>query len=262
MLVGERLKEVRKSLKLNKTQMVSGTISRSFYSRVEKNENMINARDLMEIMYSHEVPMVKFCQGLGNTRPQIYAYHERILYAYLKKDVDALNDIYHKGNFADLRIKSFIILLISKLEGQTEEAKKIIQQDLSYNCLQENNWNEENLWFTFFILDLYDFNQVRNLIDMFFNKYHAKNVDEYTMRLVSRILVKYLDLCFKQGKRNNEMNQAIKFLKLLPNKVEFGIYKILATYYEELLDDNFENAQLIADLLQDKDLDYENVSDK
>lgn len=36
MLVGERLKEVRKSLKLNKTQMVSGTISRSFYSRVEK----------------------------------------------------------------------------------------------------------------------------------------------------------------------------------------------------------------------------------
>ena len=43
MLVGERLKEVRKSLKLNKTQMVSGTISRSFYSRVEKNENMINA---------------------------------------------------------------------------------------------------------------------------------------------------------------------------------------------------------------------------
>ncbi len=46
---------------------------------------MINARDLMEIMYSHEVPMVKFCQGLGNTRPQIYAYHERILYAYLKK---------------------------------------------------------------------------------------------------------------------------------------------------------------------------------
>lgn len=149
MLVGERLKEVRKSLKLNKTQMVSGTISRSFYSRVEKNENMINARDLMEIMYSHEVPMVKFCQGLGNTRPQIYAYHERILYAYLKKDVDALNDIYYKGNFADLRIKSFIILLISKLEGQTEEAKKIIQQDPSYNCLQGNNWNEENLWFTF-----------------------------------------------------------------------------------------------------------------
>ena len=97
---------------------------------------------------------------------------------------------------------------------------------------------------------------------MFFNKYHAKNVDDDMMRLVSRSLVKYLDLCFKQGKRNNEMNQAIKFLKLLPNKVEFGIYKILATYYEELLDNNFENAQLIADLLQDEDLDYENVSDK
>lgn len=36
MLVGERLKEVRESLKLNKTQIVSDTISRSFYSRVEK----------------------------------------------------------------------------------------------------------------------------------------------------------------------------------------------------------------------------------
>lgn len=83
----------------------------------------------------------------------------------------------------------------------------------------------------FFILDLYDF-----------NKYHAKNVDEYTMCFVSRILVKYLDLCFKQGKRNDEMKIVIKLLKLLPNKVEFEIYKILTTYYEELLDDNFENA--------------------
>lgn len=69
----------------------------------------------------------------------------RILLAYLGKDVDALNEIYYEGNFVDSRIKNFIILLISKLEGRTEEANKIIQQDPSYSCFQENGWNEENL---------------------------------------------------------------------------------------------------------------------
>ncbi len=114
----------------------------------------------------------------------------------------------------------------------------------------------------FFIIDLYDFNQVQNLIDTLFNKYHAKDVDECTMRLVSRILVRYLDLCFKQGKRNDEMKEAIELLKLLPSNVEFGVYKILATYYEELLDGNFENAQLIVDLLQNEDLDYKDMAGK
>lgn len=52
------------------------------------------------------------------------------------------------------------------------------------------------------------------------------------------------------------MNKAIELLKLLPNKVEFGVYKILATYYEQLLDGNYENVQLIVDLLKSKDLDY------
>lgn len=262
MLIGERLKEIRESLKLNRTQMVSGTISRSFYSRVERNENLISTGDLMKIMYSHEVPMVKFCQGLGNTQPQLHVYQKRILYAYLKGDVDALDKIYHEGNFADSRIKSFIILLASKIEGRIEEAKEIIQKDPSYSCLQGNDWNEENLWFTFFIIDLYDFNQVQNLIDTLFNKYHAKDVDECTMRLVSRILVRYLDLCFKQGKRNDEMKEAIELLKLLPSNVEFGVYKILVTYYEELLDGNFENAQLIVDLLQNEDLDYKDMAGK
>ena len=76
------------------------------------------------------------------------------------------------------------------------------------------------------------------------------------MQLASQILVRYLDICFKQDQRNDEMNKAIELLKLLPNKVEFGVYEILATYYEQLLDGNYENVQLIVDLLKSKDLDY------
>lgn len=256
MLLGERLKEIRNSLGLNQTQMTEGIINRSFYSRVEKGENSMSTQELMRLLYPHGVSMIEFCQGFGNTEPQIEVYQEAILRAYLDRDVDALEQIYHKGNFADTRIKNFIILLASELEGRIDEAKEIIKNDPSYNCLQGSYWNEENLWFTFFIMDLYNLDQLQNLIDIFFNRYHAKDIDERTMQLASRILVRYLDICFKQDQRNDEMNKAIELLKLLPNKVEFGGYKILATYYEQLLDGNYENVQLIIDLLKSKDLDY------
>lgn len=66
------------------------------------------------------------------------------------------------------------------------------------------------------------FGPVAKLNRYFFNRYHAKDIDERTMQLASRILVRYLDICFKQDQRNDEMNKAIELLKLLPNKVEFG----------------------------------------
>ena len=255
MLLGERLKEIRNSLGLNQTQMTEGIINRSFYSRVEKGENSMSTQELMRLLYPPGVSMIECRQGFG-TEPQIEVYQEAILRAYLDRDVDALEQIYHKGNFADTRIKNFIILLASELEGRIDEAKEIIKNDPSYNCLQGSYWNEENLWFTFFIMDLYNLDQLQNLIDILFNRYHAKDIDERTMQLASQILVRYLDICFKQDQRNDEMNKAIELLKLLPNKVEFGVYEILATYYEQLLDGNYENVQLIVDLLKSKDLDY------
>lgn len=119
MLLGERLKEIRNSLGLNQTQMTEEIINRSFYSRVEKGENSMSTQELMRLLYPPGVSMIQCRQGFG-TEPQIEVYQEAILRAYLDRDVDALEQIYHKGNFADTRIKNFIILLASELEGRID----------------------------------------------------------------------------------------------------------------------------------------------
>ena len=71
MLLGERLKEIRNSLGLNQTQMTEEIINRSFYSRVEKGENSMSTQELMRLLYPHGVSMIEFCQGFGNTEPQM-----------------------------------------------------------------------------------------------------------------------------------------------------------------------------------------------
>ncbi|QQP27903.1 helix-turn-helix domain-containing protein [Lactobacillus ultunensis] len=256
MLIGERLRKIRDSLGLTQTQMAAGIINRSFYSRVEKNKNAISTRDLMKILYHHEVSMVQFCQELGETKPQIVNYQEEIIQAYLKEDIVTLKKIYKKRNFVDIRIKSFILLLISKLEEKIDEVKSIIHKDPNYSYLQECNWSEENLWFTYFVMDLYNMDELQNLVNTLVNKYQNRLSDRQTAHLVARVLIKYLDFCVKKHQMNKEMNDAIKLLKFLPNEVEFGIYRILAVYYEEVLNKNYQNVNLIVDTLQDNGLNY------
>ena len=53
MTIGEQLKKTRTLLGLTQTQMCSGIVTESFYSRVERGLSEINATDLFRILNEH-----------------------------------------------------------------------------------------------------------------------------------------------------------------------------------------------------------------
>lgn len=60
MTVGEALKQLRSQLGLTQEQMAGGIISESYYSKVERNLHIIDAKSLIMILRVHDIDMSSF----------------------------------------------------------------------------------------------------------------------------------------------------------------------------------------------------------
>ena len=75
-MIGEHLKDVRKSLGLTQAQMAGKAINRSFYSRIENGQSTVTVKDLMKIVYSHNLSMIGFLQEFGEIEEKMAIYQE------------------------------------------------------------------------------------------------------------------------------------------------------------------------------------------
>lgn len=237
-MIGEHLKDVRKSLGLTQAQMAGKAINRSFYSRIENGQSTVTVKDLMKIVYSHNLSMIGFLQEFGETEEKMAIYQDKISNAYLNKNVEMLKVLYMNQEFEDRRINQLLEYLIAKIEGHADnfEIKK-----LGWNFLKKGELNEETLWLIFHVMDSYKFGDLEGLVKAIFNKYHSKDVNNRTIHLIARIAVKYLNICFKE-KVSYEIKKTIEFLQQLPDSTEFGLYKIAGIYYEKRF--NHEEGEL------------------
>lgn len=60
MTVGEALKQLRSQLGLTQEQMAAGIISESYYSKVERDLHVIDAKSLIMILKVHDIDMSNF----------------------------------------------------------------------------------------------------------------------------------------------------------------------------------------------------------
>ena len=126
-MIGEHLKDVRKSLGLTQAQMAGKAINRSFYSRIENGQSTVTVKDLMKIVYSHNLSMIGFLQEFGETEEKISSYQDKITLAYLDRNIEELKALYIKKKFKDVRINQLLEYLIAKIEGHSDnfEIKKL-----------------------------------------------------------------------------------------------------------------------------------------
>lgn len=246
-MIGTHLKEVRKSLHFSQEQMTEGILDRSFYSRVENDCSEINVNILIKLLHYHRIPVTDFLRGFGTTSTDIEILQNRITKTYLNKDVVTLQDLYVNTKFADMRMKKVVRILINRLNGVNDLDEK--DREFSYSFLNEDNWNSENLWLVLHMLDLYDFADLKILIEIIFHKVIHKDTNERSMQLTAQITLKYLEICFKRQDTNSEIKTAIRFLRTLPKTTNFAIYRIAAEYYNKLVNHDQKGADKIANLL-------------
>lgn len=245
-MIGEHLREVRKSLHLTQDKMATGIVNRSFYSRVEGGCNSITADALLKLLYAHEISAVDFLQEFGDSEPRMEGYQKKISLAYLNGDVEELQYIQSKLKMRNKKIDQLVKLLIAKLKGNIDG---IQYKQLSWDSLKKRELDEESLWLIYYVMDFYKFADLQGLIEAILNKSNFKYVDNRKKQLMAQIAVKYLRICFEKDQLNYGIQKTINFLKRLPDSVELGIYKFEGVYYNHLLHHRNKEAEKIAKVL-------------
>ncbi len=64
MTIGETLKKERKELGLSQTKMAGDVLTKSYYSKIERNQYEIKATDLIKILRLHDIDVIHFLKIL------------------------------------------------------------------------------------------------------------------------------------------------------------------------------------------------------
>lgn len=247
MLIGEHFRDVRYSQNLTQKEMAAGIVNRSFYSRVENGSSSITVDSLMKILYKHELSITEFLHDFGNAEPKLGVYQDKITAAYINKDIVALKEIYFHFKYEDARIKKLLQFLIDELNGVV--TKKQFKQ-LNYIFFKQNKWDEETLWLIFHIMGWYEPDDLQNLIDVIIKKCNREETTDRMKQLMVRLAIRYLDICVKQDRNDDEVKEIFTLLKSLPNTSEMRMYKIIAVYYDKLFHHQYDEADDIAIMLK------------
>ena len=259
MKIGERLHRVRNLHGLTQEQMAAGIISKSQYWRIEKESNAIRASSLIKILNQNKISVLKFFKDIDDSGIKRRELQDLITNAYFARDYKKLEKIKLekiKKQSTNLQMKRLIDWLLVELKGENQDFPDEDKRKLRYNVWQVERWNDDILWFFFHTLYLYKYSNLEGIINALISKF-TKNekIEDRQLQLIASIAVRYLNICYKQNNRY-EAKKVIRFLRKIPDKIEFGLAKMIADYYEALLNKKKVDAEEILDLI--KACGYEN----
>ena len=259
--IGNKLKALRQELGLTQTEMAAGVISVSFYSKVERGLNDIGVNDFLEILHKHNVEPQKFFNDFkvkkDNRKLVLSLMNKFIKAAYsdndevIKKIIKELQLIKPRTAFikfsllqAKLIEQTKDINALKKLDkSQKNKIKKIIFQ----KDTDENEYHRISLIGN--IIQIYSFDEASFLVNSIIRHYHnVDKLDKKIMIALSVLMINYIDWCYKE-ERYSLCSVPINFLKRLPNDIELAFGKILGRYYEDLISNKKDEANIIRDIL-------------
>lgn len=111
--------------------------------------------------------------------------------------------------------------------------------------LQVGEWNCITLWELLITMPLFDQEEVAILIASVLEQ---QTLDSSMIELFATVLVTYTGCLYNEG-NFTEAKKFINRIKQLPTKPSLMLYKVLAIYYSDLIDEN-PRAKKIARLLK------------
>ncbi|MBM6872561.1 helix-turn-helix domain-containing protein [Lactobacillus crispatus] len=244
MTIGERLREIRDSMNLTQTEMCAGVVTESFYSRVENGKSEINIDDLLAILKNNHISVRDFFGVFDQTMKQNIQYH-RFLLAINNHDKTWLE----KEKADNPTLKAELTAVIASLDNKKvnlsiEERKKI-----KSNFGKLGQWNESTLWNLAAFMSLYDTNELSVLVTDIYEDEDAINLNKSSMLVaLANVMVNYLGRLYQED--IGAAFQTMQFIKKLPNNPVIMFHKLVATYYQALLDHDQKRLNLITKVLQ------------
>ncbi|MEK3546170.1 helix-turn-helix transcriptional regulator [Lactobacillus crispatus] len=262
MTIGEALKKERLSLGLTQAQMAGDVLTKSYYSKIERNIHEINAIDLINILNAHDINAADFLNNIGkvenNREFRIRKYNYMLHVAYYQKDLKVLH-LLHQMLGKEKQIDEII-----DLEAQIELLRASIKKDYSLiptserkrlknMILSTKNWNENNLRLFSIAMQLFEIEEVNIIVLSVFSKYQSINeLSDNFQKIISAIAVNFLEYShYCEVKQNKYTKAAIGILDSLTEEPKNCFARIMKSYYQKIFDDDIGAAEEILKFLSE-----------
>lgn len=261
MTIGEALKKERLALGLTQTEMAGNILSKSFYSKIERNQHDIKAIDLINILRLHNIDLAEFFKLVETTVGQEKNDRQRYLLelheSFYHKDIKKIGKIEKElksakqtSEIVNLTAQAIIIkaYLTHRLDKLSNNEKIYVKKQI----FKTTDWNENTLRLLAISLPLFKADELKVIVNGIFSN-NCHNINSLTITeqdLISAIAVNYLELSYQRKEKDmKEVNLVLILLRQLDPYPENCYAKIMEHYYQALFDNDQQRVRRIKKFL-------------
>lgn len=267
MKIEEALRQERLRLNLSQSQMAGDVLTKSFYSKVERNLCSIRANDLLSILSLHNIDYSYFFEKLkfeNNDNELSETECNNLLHAaYYNNDwskILKLQELLRQKDTNELNLESInaqIIVIKAAISDTLDKIPNDEKNRIKRAIFETTNWTESSLRLfaiSMFIFDTDDINAI--LITMLNDIPDINSVSENKQKMFSAILINYLNYSLHHSKsiRKDNVYRSINRLEALSAEPKNCFAKIMANYYQYILKGDLVKGQEILDFLKENGL--------
>lgn len=261
MTIGEALKKVQNQLGLTATAMAAGIISKGTYSKVVNGKQSLSSDSLVKILFKNNIDINDFFEMLKSTYMSESRQYEEKLFNGMQQALNNHNTKMAQEYLAQIKTKTSnkylqqraeitVAFLTNNIDKLNDEFKKSVIDKLN----SHPNWIKDidalRLFNTSLLILPND--KVEVEMRLFFIKIaHTEQIYESMKERYAILCCNYLDWRYKKKpKINDNVTNALKYLKDLASTAHFENYKICGKYFNHLFNNEIDTAkQMKSDLL-------------
>lgn len=265
MKIGKALKQERLKLNLSQSQMAGNILTKSFYSKVERNVCSIRVNDLLKILDLHNINYSAFFKKvkLENSDKNELSEAEciNLLHsAYYKNDYSKilkLEGLLAQKGTDKLNLNSINAQIIIIKAAISNTLNKISESEKEYvkrTIFETNNWTENSLRLFAISMFIFDTDDINAILKMILNNIQDINsIPENEQKIVSAILINYLSYALKHPKLiiNENVHRSINRLNSLTAEPKNCFAKIMVAYYRSVLAGDISKGKDILNFLNE-----------
>ena len=257
MTIGEALKKERKELELSQTEMVGDVLTKSYYSKIERNQYEIKAIDLIKILQLHDIDVTNFFNQIvpaqvNNEEEKVERYLSQLHEAYYHEDLTKISDLQkklsqEKQTSRILNLVTQATLIKAYLTNTFDQLSDKEKLNIRKQVFKTTNWDENSLRLFAIAMPLFDMNDLKIIIGSIFKKCPQINeLPDISQRLIAAIAVNYLEWSFRKHNNDREgINGSLSILKKLNLEPKNCFAKIMEQYYIAIFSDDEKRAKEI-----------------
>lgn len=160
-------------------------------------------------------------------------------------------------------IRAQIIIIKAAISNTLAQISNDEKQYIKKTIFETDNWTENSLRLFAISMSIFDPNEINSVVkNIIKNTHNINSLPEEKQKIISAILVNYLSYFIKKKQRiiNTNIDASVKILNSLTIDPKNCFAKIMANYYESILNNKLEKAKTISNFLRENGMDI--IADK